>query len=146
MGEFKGRRYIIYDRPPEKKKKKKKSKCQSKNGISALTFMNFAMGSISLAANVVNNINSNNNNNNNNIANINIGNNNNAGNNMNTVMFMPMNGRRRLFRRWSERLVAGDFGDRDICTISKGVQKDAALLLSIIAAKLKRESGKNINA
>merc|ERR1719150_1130271 len=134
--DFKGRRYIIYDRPPEKKKKKKKSKCPSRNGISALTFLNFAMGSISLAANVVNNINSNNN-----IANINIANNNNAGNNMNTVMFMPMNGRRRLFRRWSERLVAGDFGDRDICTISETGQKDAEILLSIIASTLKGKRG-----
>ena len=58
------RRYLVYDRPPEKKKKKKKRKCPSGNGISAFTFLNFAMGAVSLAANVVNNINSNNNNNN----------------------------------------------------------------------------------
>ena len=76
-----GRRYLVYDRPPKKKKeKKRKSKCPSSNGISALTFMNFAIGAVSLAANVVNSINSNNNNqnqnnnnNNNNIGNVNIG-------------------------------------------------------------------------
>ena len=51
------RRYLVYDRPPEKKKKKKKRKCPSSNGISAFTFLNFAMGAVSLAANVVNNIN-----------------------------------------------------------------------------------------
>ena len=61
-----GRRYLVYDRPPEEKKKKKQRKCPSSNGISAFTFLNFAMGAVSLAANVVNNINSNNNNNNNN--------------------------------------------------------------------------------
>ena len=60
------RRYLVYDRPPEGKKKKKQRKCPSSNGISAFTFLNFAMGAMSLAANVVNNINSNNNNNNNN--------------------------------------------------------------------------------
>ena len=55
-----GRRYLVYDRPPQKKKeKKRKRKCPSSNGISALTFLNFAIGAVSLAANVVNSINSN---------------------------------------------------------------------------------------
>ena len=94
-----GRRYVVYDRPKEEKKKKKQ-KCPSGNGISAFTFLNFVMGSVSIAANLMNNVNSNNDNNNNNnndnnnnVANINVGNNNNAGNNANTVMFMPMNGK-----------------------------------------------------
>ena len=58
--------------------------------------------------------------------------------------------------RWSERLVAGDFGDRDICTISETGQKvqlqksvsfilhlfqDAEILLSIIASTLKGKRG-----
>ena len=58
--------------------------------------------------------------------------------------------------RWSERLVAGDFGDRDICTISETGQKvptqksvsfklylfqDAEILLSIIASTLKGKMG-----
>ena len=43
---FQGRRYIIYDRPPEKKEKKKKKKCPFKNGIAALTFMNFAIAAL----------------------------------------------------------------------------------------------------
>ena len=58
--------------------------------------------------------------------------------------------------RWSERLVAGDFGDRDICTISETGQKvqpqksvsfklylfqDAEILLSIIASTLKGKVG-----
>ena len=38
---------------------------------------------------------------------------------MNTVMFMPMNGRR-LFRRWTERVLAGDFGERDVCLAAEG--------------------------
>ena len=54
-----GRRYLVYDRPPDKKEKKRKRKCPASNGISALTFLNFAIGAVSLAANVVNNINSN---------------------------------------------------------------------------------------
>ena len=35
------------------------------------------------------------------------GNNNNNANNMNTIMFMPMNGRR-LHRRWADRAVEGE--------------------------------------
>ena len=35
-----------------------------------------------------------------------LGNNNNNANNMNTIMFMPMNGRR-LHRRWADDLVRG---------------------------------------
>ena len=57
--EMQGRRYLVYDRPPEKKKKKRRQRCPSSNGISAFTFLNFAIGAVSLAANVVNNINSN---------------------------------------------------------------------------------------
>ena len=33
---------------------------------------------------------------------------------MNTVMFMPMYGRR-LFWRWTEKILADDFGERDVC-------------------------------
>ena len=57
--ERQGKRYLVYDRPTEKKKKKRRQKCPSSNGISAFTFLNFAIGAVSLAANVVNNINSN---------------------------------------------------------------------------------------
>ena len=65
----------------------------SGNGnLSGMTFINFLISAIAVAANVVSNINSNqrnnnnnNNNNNDNVANFNFANNNNAGNNMNTI-------------------------------------------------------------
>merc|ERR1711868_227505 len=107
----------------------KRKKCPSSSGISAFTFLNFAMGAMSLAANVVNNINSNNNNNNNNnIANINIGNNNNAGNNMNVVAFMPMNG-----RKFSKRSAHySREGMVDLCGVDEGELKTSELLHKLI--------------
>ena len=69
-----------------------------------------------------------------------------------------------FFPRWSERLVAGDFGDRDICTITRGSQKvssfivlfanhiyslfllqEADLLLSMVAARLRVGNGTSGN-
>ena len=81
-----GRRYVVYDRP-KKEKKKKKQKCPSGNGISSFTFLNFVMGSISIAANIIDNINSNNNDNNNN----NNNNNNNIGKTMRWCREMKCN-------------------------------------------------------
>ena len=70
-------------------------------GITALTFLNFVMSSISIAVNLLSNTNSNSNNNNNNNNNnnkndnnVNIGNSNNNVNSQNVVMFNPMMGRR----------------------------------------------------
>merc|ERR1711953_1158688 len=74
-------------------------------GLSTLTFMNFVMASISIAANLLSNSNSNSNNNNNNNNNnnkndnnINIGNNNNNVNSQNVIMFMPPVGKKRRRR------------------------------------------------
>merc|ERR1711868_88816 len=87
------RKYMIYEKQ-KPKKKEKAANCPPTGGISTFTYLNFLIGVISVAANVINNVNSNNNNNNNNNnnLNVNVGNNNNNGNNMNTVMFTPMNG------------------------------------------------------
>ena len=75
-------------------------------GLSTLTFMNFVMASISIAANLLSNTNSNSNNNNNNDNNlnkndnnVNIGNNNNNVNSQNVLMFNPMIGRRSTYAR-----------------------------------------------
>ena len=75
-------------------------------GISTLTFMNFVMASISIAANLLSNTNSNSNNNNNNDNNlnkndnnVNVGNNNNNVNSQNVLMFNPMIGRRSTYAR-----------------------------------------------
>ena len=58
--EGEARRFLVYDRKKEKEGSKKKGrKCPASGGISAFTFLNFALGAVSLAANVVNNINSN---------------------------------------------------------------------------------------
>merc|ERR1712226_1066585 len=62
-------------------------------GMSTLSFLNFAMASISIAANLLSNSNSNSNNNNNN------GNNNNNVNSQNVIMFMPPIGKKRRRRR-----------------------------------------------
>jgi len=70
--------------------------------VSTLTFLNFVIGSLSLAASLVSNVNSNSNNNNNNNNdnnnndnNINIGNSNNNVNSQNQLMLLPMVGRKR---------------------------------------------------
>jgi len=146
-----GRRYVVYDRPKEEKKKKKQ-KCGG-GGVSAFTFLNFVMGSVSIAANLMNNVNSNNDNNNNNnndnnnnVANVNIGNNNNAGNNANTVMFMPMNGRRSLMRRFP-RFVK-DNGDSEQCPVSSSSSDitDIALDITQLGVILEEKtSNKNVS-
>ena len=67
--------------------------CNGGDGtLSGMTFINFLLSAIAVAANVVSNINSNqrnnnnnNNNNNDNVANYNFANNNNAANNLNTI-------------------------------------------------------------
>ena len=60
--------------------------------LSGMTFINFLMSAVAVAANIISNINSNqrnnnnnNNDNNDNVANFNFANNNNAGNNQNTI-------------------------------------------------------------
>ena len=75
--------------------------CDSSGAISTFTFLNFVAASVSLAGILASNSNSNNNNNNNNNNdnnnndnNINIGNNNNNVNSANTLMFLPMVGKR----------------------------------------------------
>ena len=69
---------------------------------------------------------------------------------MNTVMFMPMNGRR-LFRRWTEKILAGDFGERDVCHVA-GTESDyrekGVLMLDLfrIFIKDKMKSGFSIKS
>ena len=90
-----GRKYVVYSEVESE------PACESSGAISTFTFLNFVASSISLAGNLGSNSNSNNNNNNNNDNNnnnndnnINIGNNNNNANSGNTIMFIPMMGRR----------------------------------------------------
>ena len=92
---FSGRKYVVYNEVESE------SPCESSGAISTFTFLNFIASSISMAGNLGSNTNSNNNNNNNNNNdnnnndnNINIGNNNNNANSGNTIMFIPMMGRR----------------------------------------------------
>ena len=54
------RRYKIYERKDPDKKPE--AGCPSNNGISVFTFLNFMIGVVSVAANVINNNNNNNNN------------------------------------------------------------------------------------
>ena len=91
-----GRKFVVFD---EEDKKGGKD-CDGAGSVSTLTFLNFVIGSLSLAASVVSNTNSNSNNNNNNNNdnnnndnNINIGNSNNNVNSQNQLMFLPMVGR-----------------------------------------------------
>ena len=102
----KRRDFVIFEKPKKKEKIDVDMFCPPSSGLSAFSFMNFMMGTISIAASIMNNINNNNNNNNNNdnnnnnnIANVNIGNNNNNGNNINMVTLAPGMGRRRRRRR-----------------------------------------------
>ena len=90
-----GRKYVVYS------ELEAEPLCDSQGSISTFTFLNFLASSVSLAALLGSNTNSNNNNNNNNNNqnnkndnNINIGNNNNNVNSANTVMFLPMVGKR----------------------------------------------------
>ena len=90
-----GRKYVVYSEVESE------PACESSGAISIFTFLNFLASSISLAGNLGSNTNSNNNNNNNNNNdnnnndnNINIGNNNNNANSGNTIMFIPMMGKR----------------------------------------------------
>ena len=53
------RRYQIYER--KEPEKKSEGACPSTGGISAFTFINFLLGVVSIAANVLNNNNNNNN-------------------------------------------------------------------------------------
>ena len=89
------RKYVVY------KEVEAEPVCDSSGAISTFTFLNFIAASISMAGILGSNSNSNNNNNNNNNNdnnnndnNINIGNNNNNANSGNTIMFIPMMGRR----------------------------------------------------
>ena len=92
---FSGRKYQVYSEVESE------PLCDSSGAISTFTFLNFLAASVSLAGNLGSNTNSNNNNNNdnnndnnNNDNNINIGNNNNNVNSANTLMFLPMIGKR----------------------------------------------------
>ena len=89
------RKFVVYDEESGGGKD-----CDSAGAVSTLTFLNFVIGSLSLAASLVSNTNSNSNNNNNNNNdknnndnNINIGNSNNNINSQNQLMFLPMVGR-----------------------------------------------------
>ena len=105
-----GRKFVVFD-----EEKKGGKECDSSGSVSTLTFLNFVIGSLSLAANLVSNVNSNSNNNNNNNNdnnnndnNINIGNSNNNVNSQNQLTFLPMVGRRAIDRKirsifWSKR-------------------------------------------
>ena len=110
----KRRGFVVYQKPESKKKNREMYCPPRSSGVGAFAFMNFMMGTISIAASLMNNINSNNNNNNNNdnnnnnnAANINIGNNNNNGNNVNMVSFSPEMGRKRKRKRSSSRKPRG---------------------------------------
>ena len=88
------RKFIVYEEVEEE--------CDETSGISTLTFLNFVLASLSIAASVSSNTNSNananndnNNNNNLNDNNVNIGNNNNNVNSENMLTFQPMVGKRR---------------------------------------------------
>ena len=90
-----GRKYVVYSEVEAE------PACEASGAINTFTFLNFLASSLSLAGNLASNSNSNNNNNNNNDNNnnnndnnINIGNNNNNANSGNTIMFIPMMGRR----------------------------------------------------
>lgn len=90
-----GREYVVYSEVEGE------PACDTGGAVSTFTFLNFLASSLSLAANLGSNSNSNNNNNNdnnndnnNNDNNINIGNNNNNVNSGNTIMFLPMIGKR----------------------------------------------------
>ena len=90
-----GRKYQVYSEVESE------PLCDSSGAISTFTFLNFVAASVSLAGILASNSNSNNNNNNNNNNdnnnndnNINIGNNNNNVNSANTLMFLPMVGKR----------------------------------------------------
>ena len=92
---FSGRKYQVYSEVESE------PLCDSSGSISSFTFLNFLAASVSLAGNLGSNSNSNNNNNNdnnndnnNNDNNVNIGNNNNNVNSANTLMFLPMIGKR----------------------------------------------------
>jgi len=94
-----GRKFVVFDEEDKKGGKE----CDSAGSVSTLTFLNFAIGSLSLAASLVSNTNSNSNNNNNNNNdnnnndnNINIGNSNNNVNSQNQLMLLPMVGRRSI--------------------------------------------------
>ena len=105
-----GRKFVVFD-----EEKKGGKECDSSGSVSTLTFLNFVIGSMSLAASLVSNVNSNSNNNNNNNNdnnnndnNINIGNSNNNVNSQNKLTFLPMVGRRAIDRKirsifWSKR-------------------------------------------
>ena len=88
------RKFVVYEEVEEE--------CDETSGISTLTFLNFVLASLSIAASVSSNTNSNananndnNNNNNLNDNNVNIGNNNNNVNSENMLTFQPMVGKRR---------------------------------------------------
>ena len=90
------RKFVVYDEDSGSGGKD----CDGAGQISSLTFLNFVIGSLSLAASLVsnensnrNNNNNNNNDNNNNDNNVNIGNSNNNVNSQNQLMFLPMVGR-----------------------------------------------------
>ena len=88
------RKFVVYEEVEED--------CDETSSISTLTFLNFVLASLSIAASVSSNTNSNananndnNNNNNLNDNNVNIGNNNNNVNSENMLTFQPMVGKRR---------------------------------------------------
>ena len=88
------RKFVVYEEVEED--------CDEASSISTLTFLNFVLASLSIAASVSSNTNSNananndnNNNNNLNDNNVNIGNNNNNVNSENMLTFQPMVGKRR---------------------------------------------------
>ena len=88
------RKFVVYEETEED--------CDEKSSISTLTFLNFVLASLTIAASVSGNTNSNananndnNNNNNLNDNNVNIGNNNNNVNSENMLTFQPMVGKRK---------------------------------------------------
>ena len=88
------RKFVVYEEIEDD--------CEESSSISTLTFLNFVLASLSIAASVSSNTNSNananndnNNNNNLNDNNVNIGNNNNNINSENMLTFQPMVGKRR---------------------------------------------------
>ena len=102
------RKFVVYEEVEED--------CDETSSISTLTFLNFVLASLTIAASVSSNTNSNananndnNNNNNLNDNNVNIGNNNNNVNSENMLTFQPMVGKRK--RRYLEK------GHEFMCTL-----------------------------